>query len=79
MPDFVYQPIFEHAHDETPYRRLDEASKHVDGVGTEMHESLGGTRGRWAFERLGNRARAELRIVIAGWIPGKLPPTNEKA
>src|SRR5262245_57644892 len=22
MPDFVYQPIFEHGHDETPYRQL---------------------------------------------------------
>jgi fumarate hydratase class I len=32
MPDFVYQPIFEHARDETPYRRLDEASKHVEVV-----------------------------------------------
>jgi len=30
MPDFTYQPIFEHAHDETPYRRLDEASRHVE-------------------------------------------------
>ena len=32
MPDFHYQPLFEHAHDETPYRRLDEASKHVEVV-----------------------------------------------
>lgn len=29
MTDFVYQPIFEHGHDETPYRRLDAASQHV--------------------------------------------------
>jgi len=29
MPDFVYQPIFERGEDETHYRRLDEASKHV--------------------------------------------------
>ncbi|NRA07745.1 MAG: fumarate hydratase [Myxococcales bacterium] len=32
MSDFVYQPIFEHAHDETPYRRLDEASRYVESV-----------------------------------------------
>ena len=30
MPDFVYQPIFEHGHDDTPYRRLDAASAHVE-------------------------------------------------
>jgi fumarate hydratase class I len=30
MPDFVYQPIFEHGHDDTPYRRLDGASAHVE-------------------------------------------------
>jgi len=29
MPEFVYQPIFERAEDDTQYRRLDEASKHV--------------------------------------------------
>jgi fumarate hydratase class I len=29
MSDFVYQPIIEHGHDETPYRRLDDASEHV--------------------------------------------------
>jgi fumarate hydratase class I len=30
VADFHYQPLFEHAHDdETPYRRLDEASRHV--------------------------------------------------
>ncbi len=29
MPDFVYQPIFEHGPDETSYRRLVEASRHV--------------------------------------------------
>ncbi len=29
MPDFHYQPLIEHGHDETGYRRLDEASKHV--------------------------------------------------
>ncbi len=27
MPDFTYQPIFEHGHDETPYRKL--TSQHV--------------------------------------------------
>ena len=32
MSDFVYQPILEHAHDETTWRRLDEASRHVDVV-----------------------------------------------
>ena len=32
MSDFVYQPIFEHAHDETPYRSLDEASRYVESV-----------------------------------------------
>ncbi len=30
MPEFQYQPLFEHAHgDATPWRRLDEASRHV--------------------------------------------------
>jgi fumarate hydratase class I len=29
MPEFVYQPIFEHGDDDTQYKRLDEASKHV--------------------------------------------------
>ncbi|MBW2542237.1 MAG: fumarate hydratase [Deltaproteobacteria bacterium] len=29
MPDFAYQPIFEHTQDDTPYKRLDDASKHV--------------------------------------------------
>jgi len=29
MPEFAYQPIFEHTEDDTPYRRLDDASKHV--------------------------------------------------
>jgi fumarate hydratase class I len=29
MPEFVYQPIFEHGVDDTQYKRLDEASKHV--------------------------------------------------
>ena len=32
MPDFVYQPIFEHEKDETPYRRLDDASAYVELV-----------------------------------------------
>ena len=26
MPDFEYQPVFEHGHSEVPYRRLTEAS-----------------------------------------------------
>jgi fumarate hydratase class I len=29
MPEFAYQPIFEHTEDDTPYKRLDDASKHV--------------------------------------------------
>jgi fumarate hydratase class I len=29
MPEFVYQPLFEHGHDETPWRRLEEASSHI--------------------------------------------------
>jgi fumarate hydratase class I len=29
MPEFVYQPILEHGHDETVYRRLDGPSRHV--------------------------------------------------
>jgi len=29
MPEFAYQPIFERGEDDTPYKRLDEASKHV--------------------------------------------------
>jgi fumarate hydratase class I len=29
MPDYRHQPIFELEHDATPYRRLEEASKHV--------------------------------------------------
>ncbi|MGE4651433.1 MAG: fumarate hydratase [Myxococcota bacterium] len=32
MSDFFYQPIFEHTDDETPYRRLDEASRYVESV-----------------------------------------------
>ena len=32
MPEFRYQPIFEHGRDLTPYRRLDEASRHVTTV-----------------------------------------------
>jgi fumarate hydratase class I len=32
MAKFVYQPMFEHGHDETPYRRLDAASQHVEVV-----------------------------------------------
>jgi len=32
MPDFSYQSLFEHGHDETPYRRLDAASQHVRSV-----------------------------------------------
>jgi fumarate hydratase class I len=35
MPDFDYQPIFEHAHGEIPYRRLEQASKHVSSVELE--------------------------------------------
>ena len=27
MSEFTFQPIFEHGVDETPYRRLDEASR----------------------------------------------------
>ena len=34
MTEFAYQPLIEHGHDETEYRRLDEASGHVS---TEMH------------------------------------------
>jgi fumarate hydratase class I len=30
MPEFVYQPLFEHGHDETPWRRLERASSHVE-------------------------------------------------
>ena len=30
MPEFVYQPLFEHGHDETPWRRLELASSHVE-------------------------------------------------
>jgi fumarate hydratase class I len=30
MPEFVYQPLFEHGHDETPWRRLEQASSHVE-------------------------------------------------
>jgi len=29
MPEFVYQPIFEHCEDDTQYKRLEDASKHV--------------------------------------------------
>ena len=29
MPEFEYQPIFEHTGDDTPYRRLEAASEHV--------------------------------------------------
>jgi fumarate hydratase class I len=29
MPEFVYQPLFEHREDDTQYKRLDDASKHV--------------------------------------------------
>ncbi len=32
MADFLYQALFEHEHDETPYRRLDDASRHVASV-----------------------------------------------
>jgi len=32
MSEFTFQPIFEHGGDETPYRRLDEASRHVESV-----------------------------------------------
>jgi fumarate hydratase class I len=32
MADFLYQALFEHAHDDTPYRRLDDASRHVASI-----------------------------------------------
>ena len=32
MSEFEYQPLFEHGHDETPYRRLDAASAHVESL-----------------------------------------------
>ena len=58
MPDFLYQPLFEHAHeDETPYRRLDETSRHV------RVEAHGGRQilrvGREALRELAG-ARAEV-------------------
>src|SRR5262245_27277641 len=33
MPDFVYQPIFEHGHDETPYRQLTREYVSVEKLG----------------------------------------------
>ena len=32
MPDFAYQPILEHGHDDTAYRRLDDLSAGVRAV-----------------------------------------------
>ncbi len=67
MPDFVYQPVFEHEKDETPYRRLDEASVHV-----EMAEQ-GGRRvlrvGREALALLAARAFDDISHLLR---PGHL-------
>jgi fumarate hydratase class I len=38
MPDFVHQPIFEHGHDETPYRKL--TSQHVSTAKFDGRELL---------------------------------------
>jgi fumarate hydratase class I len=40
MPGFVYQPIFEHGDDATPYRRLEAASKHVSVARFDGREIL---------------------------------------
>jgi fumarate hydratase class I len=40
MPDFVYQPIFEHGEDATEYRRLEGASEHVSVAELDGHEIL---------------------------------------
>ncbi len=40
MPEFVYQPIFEHGDNATEYRRLEEASKHVSVAEFDGREIL---------------------------------------
>ena len=40
MPDFVYQPIFEHGEDATEYRRLEGASEHVSVAEFDGREIL---------------------------------------
>jgi fumarate hydratase class I len=40
MPEFVYQPLFEHREDDTQYKRLEDASKHVSVVETDGRRIL---------------------------------------
>jgi fumarate hydratase class I len=68
MPDFRYQALFEHAHDDaTPYRRLDEASRHV-----RVEEQGGRTVlrvGREALRQLAARALDDISHLLR---PGHL-------
>ena len=66
-PTSSYQPLFEHAHDETPYRRLDDASRHV-----EVQEQGGRTLltvGREALRLLAARALDDISHLLR---PGHL-------
>jgi fumarate hydratase class I len=40
MPDFAYQPIFEHSKDDTQYKRLDDASKYVSVTASDGRSIL---------------------------------------
>ncbi len=67
MADFVYQPIFEHGHDETPYRRLDAASKHVEVVDRGGQKSV--RVGARALELLATQALDDISHLLR---PGHL-------
>jgi hypothetical protein len=57
MPDFHYQPLVEHGHDETRYRRLETASAHVTLE----------TEGDRKILRVGREATSRISCVPATW------------
>jgi fumarate hydratase, class I len=67
VADFRYQPLIEHSHDETPYRRLDDASKHVSAVQEGDRRVL--RVGREALRLLAARALDDISHLLR---PGHL-------